>query len=108
MTDETKQLFDAPWSVVSIFPGYDIITSGRKELFAHAYTEENANRLAMLPELYDALKSSSYDFCWSCFATLKIDLSLPDDLIENGCPRKPSCCGYNERWKLLKKVRDGE
>ena len=118
MTDETKKLFDAPWKVDKVDFKSDIFGVGStilrifdktEELITtHIPDEKTANRLARLPELYEELKSASYDFCWSCLVTLGIDPPTADELVENLCPRKPSCCGYNNRWKLLKKVRDGE
>lgn len=111
MTEETAQLFDAPWSVISIFPGYDIITSGGKELFAHAYTEENAHRLARLPELYDALMETVYYKCFECMGGLRHNIDLTQkDLIENGCPKqnKSNVCIYVKHIDLLRKVRDGK
>ena len=112
MTDKTKKLFDAPWTVTREEIRKDTVRYGvaksHLDLVAIDLTHEDAHRLARLPELYEELKSSSYDFCWSCLATLGIDPPTADELIENLCPRKPSCCGYNNRWKLLQKVRDGE
>lgn len=108
MTVETKKLFDAPWRFChGLRDGYGARNASDDILFEFAYPQ-TAKRLARLPELYEELKSSSYDFCWSCLATLGIDPPTADELVENLCPGKPSFCGYNNRWKLLRKVRDGE
>ncbi len=103
MTDETRELFDAPLGVISIFPGYDIITSGGKELFAHAYTEENANRLSRLPELYDALREAAGGKCWSCAG------ENTETMLDHPCPKGHDEDCYVAKWReLLQKVRDGE
>jgi hypothetical protein len=109
MTDETKKLFDAPWYVFSA-PDDEItvIENESGHVLAELDDVKTANRLAILPELYEELKSSSYDYCWSCLAMLGIDPPTEDELVENLCPRKPSFCGYNNRWKLLRKVKDGK
>ena len=104
MTEETAQFFDAPLSVISIFPGYDIITSGGKELFAHAYTEENAHRLASLPELYDALVCASFEYCKGCTKSF----SSPDSFLSAGCAGKDGFCPAVFWWETLRKVRDGK
>lgn len=110
MTDETKKLFDAPWTIEEEAPfvWYCVIDSKDSVVANDVRDKKTVNRLARLPELYEELKSSSYDYCWSCLATLGIDPPTKEELIENLCPRKPSCCDYNNRWKLLRKVRNGE
>lgn len=105
MTDETKKLFDAPWR--SNLKD-DYVEDAIGFVIAKCLNNPITNCISHLPELYEELKSSSYDYCWSCLATLGIDAPTADELIENLCPIKPSCCGYNNRWKLLQKVRDGE
>ena len=108
MTDETKKLFDAPYKVYETRNGYNVICTNQVlSQLCWTTDKKDANRIAHLPELYEELKSSCYDFCWSCLATLGIDPPTADELVENLCPRKPNCCGYNNRWKLLRKVRDG-
>lgn len=110
MNKSTKQLFNAPLRAEEYKHGKGafIVRNNGGYLVAENMSGQDANRLTHLPELYEELKSSSYDFCWSCLATLGIDPPTADELIENLCPRKPNCCGYNKRWELLRKVRNGE
>ena len=105
MTDETKQLFDAPWTggmrKDRMAEECVVVSDHNFTIAAQVYTKEDANRLARLPELYDALVDLLiHKGCSSA----KID----------GCPlqgpawvkcRKCELLPYIE---LLRKVRDGE
>ena len=95
MTNETKQLFDAPWE-----EGYDSDTgetwitdkNGRHV----ADISRHGMRIACLPELYDLLMSFVVNDC-------------PHAFISNDecrlCPDKK--CKTREAVELLQKVRDG-
>ena len=106
MTDETKNLFDAPWYVFSS-PDDEITVieneSGR--VLAELDDVKTANRLARLPELYDALVEAARFRCWHCRHEDFPDFACIEDF-ERNC--KTASCGCREWWKLLKKVRDGE
>lgn len=98
MTDETKKLFDAPYKVYETRNGYNVICTN-KVLPQLCWTtdKKDANRLARLPELYDALMEAAVKYC-------------PDAFFANDecrlCPDK-KCIG--RKWiELLRKVRDGE
>ena len=95
MTEETKQLFSAPWELGLEKRGSfyrPCIVAGDTKI-ASVSSKEIAKRIAHLPELYDALQEAIKETCDNC------DGSLPD------C--KNNCKWFN--WtKLLRKVRDGE
>lgn len=102
MTDETKKLFDAPWVVdAKIFETFgevfDVMDEDLYLHYARCYEEKTANRLARLPELYDALVYFVVNDC-------------PHAFISNDecrlCPDKK--CKSREAVELLRKVRDGE
>ena len=111
MTDETKQLFDAPWT-----EGYDSDTgetwvtdkNGRRV----ADTSKHGMRIVRMPELYDALIEVAYEHCHLCIyknSESASKMPSPNDMATNGgasfcfqnCPRL-------KHWKLLRKVRDGQ
>jgi hypothetical protein len=112
MTDETKKLFDAPWEADKFVyyrpSGIGEINirvkSSKNELVAgYVTTTETANRLARLPELYDALMEAAGGKCWSC-AGANVSAILND-----GCPKGNDETCYVAKWiELLRKVRDGE
>ena len=98
MTENTKKLFNAPWAVdekqsETFGEVFDVMDEELYLHYARCYDEKTANRLARLPELYDALNEAVKEVCDKC------DGSLPD-------------CKNNCKWfswtKLLRKVRDGE
>ena len=100
MTDSTKNLFDAPWYVFSS-PDDEITVieneSGR--VLAELDDVKNANRLARLPELYDALMAVMKENC-GLVARCGLEYCPACD-ISDGCKAR-------ERFELLRKVRDGE
>ena len=112
MTDETKKLFNAPWSSEEYEHGHGAWVVRRPEgyLIAENMAGQDANRLARLPELYDALVDMVSDHCFGCLLQAeKIDtptVSL-STFIEKGCPLRSKTCDY-DYWALIKKVRDGE
>ena len=109
MTDETKKLFDAPWKVDKVDFKSDIFGVGStilrifdktEELItAHIPDEKTANRIARLPELYDALMDAAKSYCQAA---------------DFDCPKKYCAwCSAGKckalKWlDLLRKVRDGE
>ena len=125
MTDETKKLFDAPWKRANNLSrngsgkvrgrSQSRIVDASDRPVAYAYPtgkqKITANRLARLPELYDALNKQAYYRCVDCLRiTAKTidDIPLNKDMIECGCPRHRTDCGAFDVWQLLKKVRDGK
>ena len=113
MTDETKKLFDAPWEADVCCEIHDkneslicICCPGEPHI---------ANRLARLPELYDALVEAARHCCNLCHTLSGQDEPKIEDLLKNGCPKAQYknrahvvSCVAMEWLDLLKKVRDGE
>ena len=101
MTDETKKLFDAPWSIYLL----DDVGDANGNFVCSCETPKMANRLARLPQLYDALLAHLSATCIRCKRrNCKFD---KESFIQNeGC----GCCEgiFQEQWKLLRKVSDGE
>ena len=105
MNDETKILFDAPWTggmrKDRLSEEYVVVSDHNFTIAAHVDTKENANRLSRLPELYDALMEAleiicgipGEDACDHC-SNASLDLGGP--------------CRIREWRELLQKVRDGE
>jgi hypothetical protein len=129
MTEDTKKLFNAPWYVdIHAVDGFD----GETYVFDGVYNDKcepvcgniqkhvTSNRLAHLPELYDALKQAVYDCCEDCLCALdefndgeyECDENgcVKYDLIEKGCVFKErDCCPKCRSWiDILRKVRDGK
>lgn len=98
MTDETRKLFDAPWTggmrKDRLSEEYVVVSDHNSTITAHVDTKENANRLARLPELYDELQRMIHVECLSRCSRSKL-CSHPCDLV------RPAV-------ELLRKVRDGE
>ena len=103
MTDETKRIFDAPWTVTreeirKDTKRYAVVKNNLGyELVAIDIDKKDAHRLARLPELYDALMHFVVNDC-------------PHAFISNDecrlCPDKK--CKTREAVELLRKVRAGE
>ncbi len=101
MNEETKELFDAPWTIKYQVhegwgTGFEIDTTNGMGV-AVSPREEDANRIARLPELYDALMDVAVQL-------------YPDAFLANDKCRlcfKAQCKG-REIVELLRKVRDGE
>ena len=121
MTDETKKLFDAPWKVDKVDFKSDIFGVGStilrifdktEELITtHIPDEKTANRLARLPELYDALMETVYYKCFECMGGLRHNIDMTrEEIVKNGCPKKnkSNVCIYVKHIELLRKVRDGK
>lgn len=112
MTESTKNLFDAPWYVFSS-PDDEITVieneSGR--VLAELDDAKTANRLARLPELYDALMETVYYKCFECMGGLRHNIDMTrEELVKNGCPKqnKSNVCIYVKHIELLQKVRAGK
>ena len=109
MTDETKKLFDAPWTVYGEPDDYcDVIQNASEDEIATVFITDEAKRIVRLPELFDALQEAIFeinrlteawengikfpDYCESCLAENK---KLPHQ--------------NTMEWAiLLGKVKDGE
>ena len=98
MTEETAQIFDAPYKVYETRNGYNVICTN-KVLPQLCWTtdKKDANRISHLPELYDKLMWAVVQQCPDAFLTLD-ECRL--------CPDKK--CKYREIVELLRKVRDGK
>ena len=107
MTDETKRIFDAPWKVDNL----KFIQNAKHKYLALCDEKEIVNRLARLPELYDALMETVYYKCFECMGGLRHNIDMTrEELIKNGCPKqnKSNVCIYVKHIELLRKVRDGK
>lgn len=110
MTDSTKNLFDAPWYVFSSTDDeITVIENESGRVLAELDDVKTANRLARLPELYDALANAVRDTCQDCVDQV-YDHPTGYDPVEYGCLFKDkNCCEMCRSWiELLRKVRDGE
>ena len=101
MTDETKKLFDAPWSAYPL----DDVGDANGNFVCSCETPKMAHRLARLPELYDALMDAARHRCWHCRHEDFPDFACIEDF-EKNC--KTVSCGCRDWWELLRKVRDGK
>lgn len=61
MTNETKQLFGAPWT-----SKYWCVTDVNARNVATSPSQKDATRIALLPELYDIAKTAIEDRCKAC------------------------------------------
>ena len=111
MNDETKKLFDAPWTIYGEPDDYSfVLQDASEDEIATIFTTDNAKRIARLPELYDALADAAERVCRKCvafwFPGQKID--FPEDFADFTCPITKAGC-FCENWLyLLKKVKDGK
>ena len=106
MTESTKQLFDAPWGVNNQRYPFDV-TESDGFWVCECSALETANRLARLPELYEALCEAVEETCGTC-AMMMVD-SASYDFVKNGCPffEDHDDC-FPKKWlDLLKKVKEG-
>lgn len=63
MTDETKQLFGAPWTAVA---NSWSVRDAHNRVVATTFNQADANRLSYLPELYDIAKTAIGNRCEAC------------------------------------------
>ena len=115
MTEETAQLFDAPWGIIHDGVSEDMWITDKNENMVACIPEKSkhAIRISHLPELYEGLKDSTWEICAECihdnFRMGRIVCDEDYDFIENGCPFPEfSECAWKHCWTLLKKVRDGK
>lgn len=101
MTKDTKKLFDAPWKAEEYKHGKGafVVRNNGGYLVAENMSQQDANRFAHLPELYDALMETTKRCCSSA---------------DDKCPRQGAMwthcrkCNILPWLELLRKVRDGE
>ena len=119
MDDKTKKLFDAPWHVEqhNRYFGPQIhaeVRNAKGALVAdvgpYKASFVDANRIACLPELYDALEDAAERVCKKCvafwFPGQKFD--FPQNFADFICPITKAGC-FCENWlNLLRKVRDAQ
>ena len=99
MTEETRKLFNAPWRALPTTARSWAVYNSDGSRNIDYLSKPDANRLARLPELYDALADATRHLC--------------KDIRNN---REPDCekCFYGKlcavrSWiELMRKVRDGE
>ena len=104
MTEETKKLFDAPWTIYGEPDDYSfVLQDASEDEIATIFTTDNAKRIARLPELYDALAEAAAGKCWSCAG------ESSETMLDHPCPKGHDEDCYVAKWRqVLKKVRDGE
>ena len=105
MTDETKRIFNAPWKTTE----HDWVTDCNGHGFTQTETREQANRLACLPELYDALAEAIREACCDCIDQVYDSPSAYDPVLQGCLFQDKECCEKCRRWiALLNKVKDGK
>lgn len=104
MNDETKKLFDAPWTIYGEPDDYSfVLQDASEDEIATIFTTDNAKRIARLPELYDALAEAAAGKCWSCAG------ESSETMLDHPCPKGHDEDCYVAKWReLLKFVRDGK
>ena len=116
-SERTKNLSAAPWKVEEWIHGKGafVVRNNKGYLVAENMSEQDANRLARLPELYDKLAEATKHYCGICHNLSGQDEPKIEDLIKNGCPKAQdknrahvvSCVALD--WlELLRKVRNGK
>lgn len=100
MTEETKQLFEAPW-YSDLKEDYVIDAKGF--VLAKCLSNPITNCISHLPELYDALMEAAAGKCWSCAG------ENTETMLDHPCPKGHDEDCYVAKWReLLRKVRDGK
>lgn len=105
MTNETKKLFNAPWAIEEEAPlvWYCVIDSKDSVVANDVRDQKTVNRLARLPELYDALLQATEDACRTC------NHEKAEGILDRPCNDLHSNECYVAQWReLLRKVRDGK
>jgi len=105
MNDKTKEIFAAPWTIEEEAPlaWYCVIDSKDSVVANDVRDQKTVNRLARLPELYDALAEAAAGKCWSCAG------ESSETMLDHPCPKGHDEDCYVAKWReLLKFVRDGK
>lgn len=105
MNDKTKEIFAAPWTIEEEAPlaWYCVIDSKDSVVANDVRDPKTVNRLARLPELYDALAEAAAGKCWSCAG------ESSETMLDHPCPKGHDEDCYVAKWReLLKFVRDGK
>ena len=103
MTEETKKLFNAPWITEFICDDGLYVSDNVARTLCQVDDQKTMNRIARLPELFDALMEAACGKCWSC-AGANVSAILND-----GCPKEnDKICDVAKWIELLRKVRDGK
>ena len=100
MRKSTEQIFDAPWKKsFHDWESYKEITiyDSKNQPVCLTRNKEMSNRLARLPELYDALMYAVKDKCSNCGFSVATN---PVDFCKD--------CKYKEFFELLEDVRKGK
>lgn len=112
MTEETRKLFGAPWTVYGEPDDYSyVIQNASEDDVATVFMTDEAKRITHLPELYDALMETVYYKCFECMGGLRHNIDMTrEELVKNGCPKqnKSNVCIYVKHIELLRKVREGK
>jgi len=105
MNDKTKEIFAAPWTIEEEAPlaWYCVIDSKDSVVANDVRDQKTVNRLARLPELYDALAEAAAGKCWSCAG------ESSETMLDHPCPKGHDEDCYVAKWReQLKFVRDGK
>ena len=111
MTEETRKLFNAPWKAEEYKHGKGafVVRNNGGYLVAENMSKQDAQRLARLPELYEALASVMYEGCNNCLTAHRSDIDPTFDFfMDHGCPLDHGDCPLGKHWTTLRKVRDVE
>ena len=83
MNDKTKEIFAAPWTIEEEAPlaWYCVIDSKDSVVANDVRDQKTVNRLARLPELYDALAEAAAGKCWSCAG------ESSETMLDHPCPK---------------------
>ena len=105
MTEDTKQLFQAPLEVYRPVIGLDYeVRNNRNTVVAISSTRDMAERIALLPELYDKLLIASRVYCPYASLDCTAEEECPHITIRTGMAKY---CAALPWLRLLKRVRDG-
>ena len=97
MSNETKDIFFAPWQIEEVATdSWDIIDSEGVRRFS-IYGEKYAKRFFRLPELYDAMVEA-----------LEIICGIPGEDACEHCSNASLGCRIREWRELLKKIKVGK
>lgn len=99
LSNETKELFNAPWTIEeeAALVWYCVIDSKDSVVANDVRDQKTVNRLAHLPELYEALTEAAVKYC--------PELGSNFDSCDTCSVKK---CEVREWVNLLKKVKEGK